>query len=216
MAEQGTHNPVVAGSSPAGPTILGSASGVFVTRVWTKQHVAVLEQLKSDGRYVAKRKFVQNDLDGDAELMAVAYDYLVKFHPHLDLKPADAEVPVWLSFSLDATMQATPECAILELEIPSELITEINIAKWGKVLNYSYIPADDDDLKAHREKMAQYRVGDAEAVMSRFYPELRAEITDSWKRLFDDNVKVGNDLAYGLVWEVKLEWLQSVQQSDSI
>ena len=58
--------------------------------------------------------------------------------------------------------------------------------------------------------MKNYCVCDMEAVMSRFYPELRAEIIESWKRLYDDNVKLGSDASYGLVWEVKKEWLKQV------
>lgn len=181
-----------------------------MTRVWTKQHIEVLKQLNATGRYVAKRKFVQNDLGDDAELMALVYDYLVKFHPHVDQKPVDAEVPIWLSFERDATMQLTRNFVILEFEIDEALITKVNIAKWGQMLNYGYIHKDEEDLAKHRELMKNYCVCDMEAVMSRFYPELRAEIIESWKRLYDDNVKLGSDASYGLVWEVKKEWLKQV------
>ena len=73
-----------------------------MTEVWTKQHVKAAEQLGDCGQYFAKRKFIQNDLDFDAEMMAVVYDELVKNHPRLNEKPPQAEVPVWVSFSFEA------------------------------------------------------------------------------------------------------------------
>ena len=181
-----------------------------MTQVWTKQHVKVLELLETEGGFFAKRKFVQNDLDKDAELMALVYDELVKNHPQLHKKPEAAEVPVWVSFSYEATMKRTRNFVILNLEIPDFEITKINIAKWGMMLNYSYIPESHEDEKRHHEFMRNCGVDDATAVMTRFYPELKREILDSWKRLFDDSVQVGNGSCYGLVWQLKKEWLKGV------
>ncbi len=181
-----------------------------MVEVWTKQHSNVLKILERDGRFVAKRKFIQNDLGSQAEMMAFVYDELVKNHPKLDLKPKDAEVPIWLSFSLEATMQTTPDFVILDLKIPDEEITKINVAKWGQMLNYGYIPKDEEDMKRHKKLMKDYAIDDAKAVMTQFYPELKAEIIKSWKRLFDDEVKIGNDSSYGLVWELKRKWICGV------
>ena len=180
-----------------------------MTEVWTKQHVRVAEQLKIDGQFFAKRKFIQNDLGSDAEMMAFVYDELVKNHPKLNDKPKEAEVPVWLSFSFEATMQATPNFVILHLDVPDSEITKINIAKWGQMLNYGYIPINENDEARHRELMQNYGVDDAKAVMTQFYPELKREIIESWSRLFDDSVKLGSDASYGLVWQLKKEWVMS-------
>lgn len=40
---------------------------------------------------------------------------------------------------------------LLELEIPPELVTPVNIAEWGMILNYAYIPAGEEDGQAHRK-----------------------------------------------------------------
>jgi hypothetical protein len=181
-----------------------------MTRVYTKQNIAVLEQLEATGRYVAKRKYVQNDLDDDAEMMAIVYDELVKNHPRLEDKPEDAEVPVWVSFSLQATMCPERGFVILELEVPDTEITHVNIAKWGQMLNYGYLPENDEDRKRHRDLMEQYGVDDATAVMTNFYPMLKKEILNSWSRLFDDSVSLGSDASYGLLWEIKKELVFSI------
>ena len=41
--------------------------------------------------------------------------------------------------------------------------------------------------------------------MSRFYPELKREIRESWKRLFDPSIILGNDMEYGTIWEIRRE-----------
>lgn len=180
--------------------------------VWTKQHEAVLEQLERDGRYVAKRKYIQNDLGDQQEIMAKVYDVLVQHHPDLARKPADAEVPVWLSFEQGRTMLNTPNFVIMELELDDSLITEININKWGQVMNYGYLPLDEKDQARHIEYMRNCGTNDAKAVMTNFYPELKAEIVDSWSRLFDDNVHMGSDASYGLIWEITKDMLVNVER----
>ena len=103
-----------------------------------------------------------------------------------------------------------PDTAILELSLDPELITPINIAKWGAMLNYSYLPADEADRRQHQKLLASLGISDARAFMTPFYPEVRGQILDSWQRLFDDTVQLGNDFAYGTIWEVRSEWVTNL------
>ncbi len=181
-----------------------------MTRVFTKQNVAVYNLLQSKEEYFPKRKYVQNDLDDDSEIMAIVYDELVRNHPKLSEKPSLSEVPVWVAFSRESTMQAEEGFVIFELEVPATQITKVNIAKWGQMLNYGYIASNEEDLNRHRKLMEQYGVDDASAVMSNFYPMLKKEILDSWSRLFDDEVSLGSDASYGILWSIKREWIIKV------
>lgn len=104
------------------------------------------------------------------------------------------------------------EGVVFELTIDEEMITPINIAKWGAILNYSYIPVDEADRKRHRELLDAYGIDDVKAFMTQFYPAIKKEIVTSWDRLFDDNVKLGNDLKYGTIWEIRKEWVTKVIQ----
>jgi len=177
--------------------------------VYTKQHRAVLEALERTGVHRARREAVlQNE---DSLLMRPAYDWLAAHLPQTHRHPA-ADYPVWVSFSRDAAMLPSPGYVILELEVDRQHIMEVNIAKWGAINNCSYLPADDADLRHHRREMEALGLSDAKACTSRFYPALRAKIEASWDRLFDDRVRLGNDLAYGLLWEVRKEWIRSVIQ----
>lgn len=181
--------------------------GVDRVKVWTKQHIKVLEEIEKTGVYRAKRAGISNDLEEHAPLVLETYDWLVKNSPNAADKPDDAEYPVWVSLSADTAMLADPNTVVMELEIEEKLITYINIAKWGAILNYSYIPSDAADARRHFELLEAYGVSDAKAYMTQFYPDIKREIVDSWKRLFDDSIKLGNDSAYGNIWEVRREWI---------
>lgn len=180
--------------------------------VWTKQHHTVLDTLKKNGRYAAKRDFVALDLQEHAPLVLKAYDWLVAHHPDAARRPPDAQLPVWVSFEHEATMLPSDGAVVLELAVDPELITPLNIAKWGAILNYSYIPRDAADAARHRAQLELYGANDVKAVMTEFYPQLRREIVESWNRLFDPAVSLGSDASYGLLWEVRSEWIKNVIQ----
>ena len=175
--------------------------------VWTKQNSAIMDALLKTGRHVAKKEYVHKN--EDAMSMITAYDWLVKEHPDRSNKPSDADYPIWISTRKDAVMKETTGTVFLELEIEEELITYLNVDKWGMINNFSYIPLNKEDEKIHKEKMKAYGISDVKACMSRFYPELKKEIQDSWKRVFNEDVKTGNDHAYGLIWEIKKEWVKA-------
>lgn len=178
--------------------------------VWTKQHENVLKLLESEGRYTAKREYIIMDLEEHANLVLEVYEWLVKNGPDAVNRPADVEFPVWVSFEKDATMMPSDGTVILELELEEEWITHVNIAKWGTILNYGYIPADEQDAVRHKKLLSDYGISDAKAYMSQFYPQIRQEIRNSWKRLFDDSILVGNQSDYGNIWEVRREWIKRV------
>ena len=79
-------------------------------------------------------------------------------------------------------------------------------------MNYSYIPADEADARRHRQLLRDYGTNDAKAYMTQFYPDIKREIVASWPRLFDESVKLGNDLKYGTIWELRKEWIDKVIQ----
>lgn len=179
-------------------------------KVWTKQNIKVLDEIEKTGRYLTKREFIKKDLGDEADLVLETYDWLVKNGPKASEKPDYADYPVWVSFSKDATMKPEKGFAVLELEIDEDMITYINIEKWGMILNYSYIPKDEEDEKRHKQLLKDYGTGDAQAYMSRFYPQIKMEIQNSWKRLFDDSISMGNNSCYGNIWEVRKEWILGI------
>lgn len=177
-------------------------------RVWTKQHISVWETLQKEGVYHAKFSGISHN--EDARLMMDAYRWLAAGIPNAKEKPAGAEFPIWLAYSHEGTMLPTPNTVLLELEIDPSLITDVNIAKWGTILNSNYIPADEEDKLRHRQLLRDWGTNDETACMTQFYPQIKREIHDSWVRLFDDSIQLGSPECYGTIWEVRKEWIRNV------
>lgn len=178
--------------------------------VWTRQHRSMLRQLEEQGRMIASKTNIIRDLGKEARLVLEVYDWLVDRCLIRQLKPADVTYPIWVSLEREATMLSGDSGVVLELEIDPVILGRINVAKWGAILNYSYIPCDESDALRHRQWMKSLGLSDQEAVSSHFYPEQKMEIVDSWDRLFDSTVQLGSPLEYGIVWEVKSEWVKQI------
>lgn len=177
--------------------------------VWTKQHEAILSQLAQTGRYVAKREdILKNE---DSQLLEPSYNWLAQHMPQ-EHRPPDADYPIWLSLYADNTRLPSPNTITLELELDESLMTRINVAKWGTITNFSYLPRDDNDAARHNRLLESYGISDAKACMTQFYPALKREIESSWNRLFDDRVQLGDPFCYGLIWEVKKEWIKEISR----
>ncbi len=178
--------------------------------VRTKQNEKVLRELEQTGRFIAKKEYIRKDLEEQAPLILEAYDWLAKNSPTASLKPADVEYPIWVSVIKETMMPPDRGCVIMELNVDKDSIALVNISKWGAILNYSYIPADACDEKQHRAMLRKYGTSDAQAYMSQFYPEIKRKIIKSWSRLFDPSVVIGNESCYGIIWEVKQEWITGI------
>lgn len=180
-------------------------------KVWTRQHKNVWKEIVETGRYTAKREYIFSSMGEHAGIFLEAYGWLVKNGPDAVNRPHDVKYPIWISFDEEATMMTGDDGIILELLLDECNITLINIAKWGAILNYSYIEKDEADGERHRELLKLYRTNDVDAVMTQFFPEIKREIIDSWKRLFDDSVALGNNMCYGTIWEIRKEWVANVR-----
>ena len=164
--------------------------------VWTKQNAAVIDQLETAGRFIADERYIRRELEDTTDIMLFIYRWLSDHMPSASVRPQDVSFPVWVSFDREATMRPEDGYAVLELRVQEELVTPVNIEKWTRITNYSYIPRS-------------MGISNAQAVMSDFYPEIKKKIIASWDRLFDDSVRAGNRNAYGLMWEVKKEWVKN-------
>ena len=178
--------------------------------VYTKQRKEILEELDNKGCHVTTADHVAVEWKEDTKIVLEVYDWLVKNSPSCEWKPDYAVYPVWVSLSREATMLLDDKSVVLELSVDPLLITKINIFKWGKILNYSYIPKAEKDARTHMEKLELYGISDMKAFMTPFYPDIKREIVDSWKRLFDESVTLGNEECYGIMWEIRKEWVVNI------
>jgi hypothetical protein len=178
--------------------------------VWTKQNEAVVRQLEADGRFIADERCIRRELENTADIMLFIYSWLAEHAPITAERPADVRFPVWVSFSEEAVMMPEPGYVILELSVDGSLLTSIDTAKWTRITNYSYIPDGRRDAEEHRRHLEELRINDADAIMTCLYPDMRREIISSWDRLFDKSISLGSDTAYGIMWEVREEWIRKI------
>ena len=179
-------------------------------KVYTKQRKEILKELDENGCHVTTADHVAVEWKEDTKIVLEVYDWLVKNVSSRVAKPDCAGYPVWVSLARETTMLLDDQSVVLELSVDPALLTKINIFKWGKILNYSYIPKSEADAKAHIEMLELYGISDMEAFMTPFYPEIKRKIVDSWKRLFDDSVTLGNEECYGILWEIRKEWVVNI------
>ena len=186
-------------------------------RVWTKQHAGVAEELARTGVYRAKGRYIALDLEEHAPLVLEVYDWLVAHTPAAPHRPEGAEYPVWVSFLREGTMLPGEGAVILELELDPELITRINVAKWGAMLNYAYLPRDEADTRAFRRELSLRGLREFDVMTRPFYPELRQTIEDSWQRLFRHHAALGMGDRAGVggvqagLWCIRREWVAAVR-----
>ena len=179
-------------------------------KVWTKQNIKVLESLQADGRHTAKKEYLMKD--ENSSLVLSAYNWLMQYHPDKLNRPSDADYPVWVSFEKASQTTLSPDTVLLELEIDETLITKLNVSKWTDMTNLFYLPADKEDEERHKKMLDRYGINDPDAYMSPFYPMIKKEIEKSWSRLFDDTIETDSKYCYGLIWEIRSEWVKHVER----
>ena len=194
---------------PHGSPILRRNVPMPEITVWTKQNAAVIDQLEAAGRFIADERYIRRELEDTTDIMLFIYRWLSDHMPSSSVRPPDVSFPVWVSFDREATMRPENGYAVLELRVREELVTPVNIEKWTRITNYSYIPLNEEDEAEHNRLLRNMGISNARAVMSDFYPDMKKKIIASWDRLFDDSVRAGNRNAYGLMWEVKKEWVKN-------
>lgn len=181
-------------------------------RVWTKQNTNILKNLNKDWRHVPDERFILSDMSEYKEIMLDLYRWLAKHSPNQVYRPMDSKYPVWVALSQGSLYLPEVGYSVIELEVPDEMITRINVRKWSSILNYSYISKDKDDELNHRKKLKDMGISDTKAYMSQFYPDLKDEIIKSWDELFNYENDSEKEHYYGIIWEIRAEWIVSIDK----
>ena len=177
-------------------------------RVWTKQNIKIMDEINRTGRHVTRKEYLQQE--ENSHLITGSYNWLMKYHPDLANRPEDADYPIWLALSKADGVILTPKMVLLELEIDPSIMTYISVSKWGDMTNLFYLPADKEDEIRHKKMLDRFGINDPDAYMSPFYPIIKKEIQQSWSRLFEPNKDGEKDYCYGLIWEIRKEWIKKV------
>lgn len=180
-------------------------------KVWTKQHADILSDLENNDRYIVKREYIQQKMEEHAGLYLEVYSWYRKAAEKIVPAPSDVDYPIWVSLNENEKIGNSDGNVLLEVEVDEDVLITMDIDKWGRIVNYMYIPKSKTDEIEHDKMLAAYNTDDSSAYMSPFFPIIKKKIQKSWDRLFDDSYTL-SDMRVGTLWELKKEWIINVHK----
>ena len=173
--------------------------------MWTAKEVIVLETVEIDGVSFVKKEYIDKKYGETAWIFKTAYSFFCKEAEKRIPKPEQAESPIWIFADEEAVFKSVGN-TLLKLSIPKEEIIFFDLRDWNKILNLNYLGTDEEETEFNN-KMKQQGVKDnLDVIKSPFYPLLKKELTDSWKKLFTSQ-KLCKKYTEGAVWQLKKEWI---------
>lgn len=179
--------------------------------LWTKQHKDIVTTLENEGRHIVKREYIVNKMESISSFYLDVYNWYTNAASLIVPKPEDVKYPIWVSLSPESTLANDEDTVLLELEVEESSVIEVDYDKWGFIVNYLYIPESPEDLQEHKTLLNSYGIDDPQAYMTSFYPAIKKKIIKSWDRLFDKHDTKDGAVKMGTIWEVKAEWVKSIQ-----
>ncbi len=187
--------------------------------LFTRQSPAVWDTLCRDGVYRVKKEHIRQKNDTISDFYLKLYEWYTKEAAHYIEIPKEAHYPIWFSVSEDLMLQPVEGSIILKVEVPESAYMLSNNDAWSYVVNYWYIPLDEEDEEAHIKELKRNGLtSDDELLLTdkgNFYPLLKRKLLDSWKRVF---TLEPHDMNSGLVataWEIQKEWVKEVRSYPS-
>lgn len=181
--------------------------------LYSPQAEPVWQAVMNDGVAYSRREYVQRKYEDCASIFLAAYDAYIREAEKIVSRPKDNAYPYWAFASVEM-LDLSGGGRIMTLSVPVEEAVFFDQYDWYKVLRLSYIGENEEDEKAFARKLQMRGIKDpSEIVLKPFYPDLKREITGSWKRLFryDSAIKSGDTSGVKAVqaglWRIKKEWL---------
>jgi len=148
-----------------------------------------------------------------ALIFVAAYDWFVKEAEKYVPKPEGAQYPYWAVKDLDSVDQSTGD-KLLKLKVPRDEVIFFDMYDWNKILCLRYIGETEEDEEQFQQMLVERGINkEKDIILTNFYPDLKAQVQDSWKRLFrhHEDIKQGNiknvkSVQAGL-WQLKKEWI---------
>lgn len=93
--------------------------------------------------------------------------------------------------------------------IPREELLLFDRRKWNRILNLSYIGTEEEEREFEKRLRRQGVMDSTDVFSQPYYPQMKAEIKKSWRRLFEEIPEEGMEAKniQGAVWRLKQEWI---------
>lgn len=179
-------------------------------KLWTTQDYRALKEIEAKGTYHAKIDSILRKYDTCSDVFLNVYRWFSKTAGDIVPKPEGVEFPVWAAFEKELSFGLSPGQVRFELEVESDKVVVFDSGKWDYILNYWYIPKNAKDSNEYEEKLNSYGIKNKSFIyMNNFYPLLKREVEESWKRLFDSNIIISG-INQATLWEIRKEWIKSI------
>ena len=173
--------------------------------MYTVKEDIVLEAIERDGASFVKKEYIDKKYGETAWIFKTAYEFFCKEAAKRISKPPQAESPVWVYADESAVFKSS-NAILLKLSVPVNDIILFDLRDWNKILNLEYLGSEKEEYE-FKEKLKSQGVKDnLDIVKSPFYPLLKKELFESWRKLFDKQNLCKNYIE-GAVWQLKKEWI---------
>ncbi len=182
--------------------------------LWTRQVPHVWDILQEEGIYAVKEAYIRQKNESIADYYLQLYSWFSNTARKYIPVPARLQYQIWLCINDETMLQPVENTIILKLKAPKDKVLIVNMAAWGYVVNYWYVPLDDADAAAHQKELQRYGIHSEDALVStslgNFYPLLKRKIVNSWERVFT-LTPVNEQDAVAVMWEIQREWVEEVR-----
>ena len=181
--------------------------------LFTRQHENSIFELIQKGEITNKELYVRLHTGPDAQYFMDRYRTFVEMAEKRVPRPEGTEYPIWGSVTDKFCMKPEYNSICYCLKVPKEEIIYFDGMKWDYVLNYLYIPKDDQDAKAHQKELQALGIQSGHFLFTDryncLYPEMKEKIKASWERIFEIE-DWGTFNVQGNIWRIKPEWVVRV------
>lgn len=181
--------------------------------LYSPQAGPVWQAVIKDGVAYSRREYVQKKYEECASIFLAAYDAYVREAEKIAPRPESYAYPYWAFASVEQ-LDLSGGGKIMTLSVPIEEVVFFDQYEWYKVLRLSYLGETEEEEADFERKLRMRGIRDSsDVVLKPFYPDLKREITTSWKRLFRHNsaIRSGDTSCVRAVqaglWRIKKEWL---------
>ena len=182
-------------------------------KLFSPQAEAVWQAVENEGTAFSRREYVIKKYEESAGVFLAAYDAYVREAEKIVPRPDERAYPYW-AFASEELVDRSGGLRVMRLRVPLEEAVFFDQYDWYKVLRLSYIGETDKDEEAFARGLEMRGIRDSsEAVLRPFYPDVKRQITESWKRLFRHDSAIRNGDTSGVravqagLWQIKKEWL---------
>lgn len=181
-------------------------------RFYTAQAQPVLEALARDGVCYSKAEFVRRKYEESADIFLTAYSWYAEEAETYVKKPVGAAFPYW-AFADPRSVDGSGGGTFLSLCVPKDEVLLFDAKDWNKILCLSYIGETAAKEQAFAEELKARGLDTNKVMLTAFYPEWKAAIMDSWKRLFRHHKALllgdtsGVSSVQAGLWRICAEWV---------